>query len=116
MREFYHDGVPDGIVPRDVEYAEKLRAATVVKGMRRTGKTFVTYERIQGLLAKGIPWGRIVHLNFEDGRLRCLAADELAIRRAGPLPTPRRETRRVRFCASIGNRCPKTSDNTNLFR
>ena len=30
MREFYHDGIPDGVVPRDVEYAEKLRAATVV--------------------------------------------------------------------------------------
>lgn len=79
MREFYHDGVPDGIVPRDVEFAEKLRAATVVKGMRRTGKTFVTYERIQGLLAEGIPLGRIVHLNFEDGRLRCLAANELSL-------------------------------------
>ena len=35
MREFYHDGIPDGVVSRDVEYAEKLRAATVVKGMRR---------------------------------------------------------------------------------
>ena len=46
MREFYHDGIPDGIVPRDVEYAEKLRASTVVKGMRRTGKTFITYARM----------------------------------------------------------------------
>ena len=26
MREFYHDGIPDGVVSRDVEYAEKLRA------------------------------------------------------------------------------------------
>ena len=38
MREFYHDGIPDGVVSRDVEYAEKLRAATVVKGMRRTAR------------------------------------------------------------------------------
>ena len=37
MREFYHDGIPKGVVPRDVEYAEKLRASTVIKGMRRTG-------------------------------------------------------------------------------
>ena len=42
MREFYHDGIPDGVVARDVEYAEKLRAATIVKGMRRVGKTFLT--------------------------------------------------------------------------
>ena len=47
MREFYHDGIPEGVVARDVEYAEKLRAATVVKGMRRTGKTFLTYGRMK---------------------------------------------------------------------
>ena len=79
MREFYHDGVPDGIVPRDLEYAEKLRAATVVKGMRRTGKTFVTYERIQALVADGVPLGRIVHVNFEDGRLQHLMLEDLSL-------------------------------------
>lgn len=79
MREFYHEGVPDGIVPRDLEYAEKLRAATVVKGMRRTGKTFVTYERIQALVADGVPLGRIVHVNFEDGRLQHLMLEDLSL-------------------------------------
>lgn len=79
MREFYHDGVPDGIVPRDLEYAEKLRAATVVKGMRRTGKTFVTYERIRALVADGVPLGRIVHVNFEDGRLQHLMVEDLSL-------------------------------------
>ena len=77
LREFYQDGVPDDVVPRDVDYAEKLRAATVIKGMRRVGKTFVTYERIRGLLAEGIPLGRIVHVNFEDERLRRLTVDDL---------------------------------------
>ena len=77
LREFYQDGVPDDIVPRDVDYAEKLRAATVIKGMRRVGKTFVTYKRIRGLLAEGIPLGRIVHVNFEDERLRRLTVDDL---------------------------------------
>ena len=69
MREFYHDGIPAGIVPRDVEYVEKLRASTVVKGMRRTGKTFVTYERMSRLISEGVPLGRIVHVNFDDERL-----------------------------------------------
>ena len=77
LREFYQDGVPDDVVPRDVDYAEKLRAATVIKGMRRVGKTFVTYERIRGLLAEGIPLGRIAHVNFEDERLRRLTVDDL---------------------------------------
>ena len=77
MREFYHDGLPEGIVPRDVAYAEKLRASTVVKGMRRTGKTFVTYERMKRLVDGGIPLGRIVHVNFEDERLSRLTLDDL---------------------------------------
>ena len=77
MREFYHDGIPEGVVPRDVEYVEKLRASRVVKGMRRTGKTFVTYERMRRLVADGIPLKRIVHINFEDERLSRLTVDDL---------------------------------------
>ena len=77
MCEFYEDGLPEGVVPRDVEYAEKLRAATVVKGMRRTGKTFVTYERIGRLVESGVPLGRIVHINFEDDRLEHLKVADL---------------------------------------
>ena len=77
MREFYHDGIPEGVVPRDVEYVEKLRASTVVKGMRRTGKTFVTYERMKRLVDDGIPLKRIVHVNFEDERLSRLTVDDL---------------------------------------
>ena len=64
MGEFYAEGIPERIVHRDLEYVEKPTAATVVKGMRRTGKTYVTYERIRRLLDEGVPIGRIVHLNF----------------------------------------------------
>jgi len=55
----------------------ELRASTVVKGMRRTGKTFVTYERMKRLVADGIPLKRIVHVNFEDERLSKLTVDDL---------------------------------------
>lgn len=79
MQEFYDGGVPEGVVPRDVEYAEKLRAATVVKGMRRTGKTFVTYERIGRLVDSGVSLGRIVYVNFEDDRLKFLKASDLRL-------------------------------------
>ena len=79
LREFYNDGLPGGIVHRDVEYFEKISSATVVKGMRRTGKTFVTYERMSALLASGIPQGRIVHVNFEDDRIKAMRLEDLQL-------------------------------------
>ncbi|MBQ6141497.1 MAG: ATP-binding protein [Kiritimatiellae bacterium] len=79
LREFYQDGLPSGIVHRDVQYYECAHAATVIKGMRRTGKTFVTYERIEALLKKGVPLGRIVHLNFEDDRIKNIRLEELQL-------------------------------------
>ena len=77
MAEFYEDGLPKVVVHRDVEYYEKLTLATVIKGMRRTGKTFVTYERMRELIKGGIPPGRIVHLNFEDERIKTITVDQL---------------------------------------
>ena len=77
LREFYDDGIPADAVPRDVDYCEKLRAATVVKGMRRTGKTFVTYLKMRSLMEDGVKLGRIVHLNFEDERLKHMKVDDL---------------------------------------
>ena len=77
LAEFYADGLPEVVVHRDVEYYEKTTLATVIKGMRRTGKTFVTYERMRELIKSGIPPGRIVHLNFEDERIRTITVDQL---------------------------------------
>ena len=77
LAEFYENGLPEVVVPRDVEYYEKLTLATVIKGMRRTGKTFVTYERMRELMKAGIPPGRIVHLNFEDERIKTITVDRL---------------------------------------
>ena len=77
MREFYDDGVPEEAQARDIDYCEQLRAATVVTGMRRTGKTFTTYLRMRALLETGVELGRIVHVNFEDERLKHLTVDDL---------------------------------------
>lgn len=79
LREFYNDGLPPNIVHRDIEFFEHISSATVVKGMRRTGKTFVTYERMAALLATGIPLGRIVHMNFEDDRLKAMRLEDLQL-------------------------------------
>lgn len=77
LAEYYEEGLPKKVVRRDVGYFEKTSLATVVKGMRRTGKTYVTFERIKDLLAQGIEPGRIVHLNFEDERIKSITVDQL---------------------------------------
>jgi len=79
LSEFYAEGLPASVENRDVTYYETESMATVVKGMRRTGKTFLTYARIRFLLDEGIPLGRIVHLNFEDDRLSNLRVDDLRL-------------------------------------
>ena len=79
MREFYEFGVPDDVKPRDVFFPEKKGSATVVTGMRRTGKTYVTYQRMKALLDSGVPIQRIVHVNFDDDRLKNLSIEHLRL-------------------------------------
>ena len=79
MREFYEFGVPDDVRNRDVEYLEKRNAATVVVGMRRAGKTYVTYQKMRDIVASGVPLSRIVHVNFDDDRLRGVGLEHLRL-------------------------------------
>lgn len=79
LNEFYAEGIPDDVKERPFEYVEKLRDASVVMGMRRTGKTYMTYQRMRGLVADGIPLERIVHVNFDDERLNGLKVEDLRL-------------------------------------
>ncbi|MCQ2098507.1 MAG: ATP-binding protein [Fibrobacter sp.] len=79
MREFYEEGIPEKIHPRVVEYYEKARNATSIIGMRRVGKTYVAFHRIQELLGDGIPLERIVYINVDDERLRGVSANDLKL-------------------------------------
>ena len=79
MREFYEFGIPEDVRPRDVDYLEKRNSATVIMGMRRTGKTYVTYQRMRALVDSGIPLERIVHVNFDDDRLKGLKLEHLRL-------------------------------------
>lgn len=79
MQEFYEEGVPTDVRPRAVDYPEKAHDATVVMGMRRTGKTYVTYQRMRALLDAGIPLERIVHVNFDDDRLKRVRLEDLRL-------------------------------------
>ncbi len=79
MREFYEFGIPEDVRARAVDYLEKHNSATVVTGMRRTGKTYVTYQRMRALVDSGIPLERIVHVNFDDDRLKGLKLEHLRL-------------------------------------
>ena len=79
MREFYEFGIPEDVYPRDIDYLEKRNSATVVTGMRRAGKTYVTYQRMRALVEAGIPLERIVHVNFDDDRLKGIRLEHLRL-------------------------------------
>lgn len=41
----------------------------VFVGVRRAGKSFMLFQKMQELLAAGTPWSQMLYLNFEDDRL-----------------------------------------------
>jgi predicted AAA+ superfamily ATPase len=56
-------------VPRENSLFEISGKADVVIGMRRSGKTWFCFQKINALLIAGIPKTQILYLNFEDDRL-----------------------------------------------
>lgn len=58
------------IIPKGV------RKAVTFIGMRRSGKTWVVFQRIRRLVEKGLDPRKILYLNFEDDRLRPFAAPD----------------------------------------
>lgn len=48
----------------------------VLVGVRRAGKSYMLYHRIQQLLAEGRKWDETLYLNFEDERLENFTADD----------------------------------------
>lgn len=57
------------LIKRECELPEIPNTATVLIGMRRTGKTFRMFQRIRELVASGVDRQRILYLNFEDERI-----------------------------------------------
>ena len=55
------------IVHRDVQ-TDDFNCCIFV-GVRRAGKSFVLYEKIQQMLGEGHSWNEILYMNFEDDRL-----------------------------------------------
>lgn len=62
-------------VPRSSRLHGFPGKADVVVGMRRSGKTWFCYQKIQELLASGTKKEKILYLNFEDDRLHEFRVD-----------------------------------------
>ncbi len=64
---------------RDVVVREMAGKASVIIGMRRVGKTYLCFQKINELLAAGTPKSSILYLNFEDERLLALSVQDLQV-------------------------------------
>lgn len=67
------------LTPRRGALPELPDTASVVIGMRRTGKTYRMFQKMRELLDKGIDRQRLLYLNFEDERLGDVTVDILTI-------------------------------------
>lgn len=63
------------VIPRDFTFEES--ANYVLVGIRRAGKSFLLYQRMQQLLMQGIGWNEMLYINFEDERLVGMTAEDL---------------------------------------
>lgn len=68
MEEFRTWDLPS-LTDRPLYFPEVHGKATVITGMRRTGKTSFAYQKMNQLLKDGIARDRILYLNFDDDRL-----------------------------------------------
>jgi len=62
------------IVHRDIGSAEF--GCLVFVGVRRAGKSFLLFERMQRMLHEGHSWNEMLYLSFEDERLEGFAASD----------------------------------------
>ncbi len=63
------------VIPRNINIDNFDRQVLV--GVRRAGKSYILYGKIQRLIADGHDWDEIVYLNFEDERLAGMTVDDL---------------------------------------
>lgn len=63
------------VVPRQFCFEEF--GNYVLVGIRRAGKSYLLYQRIQQLLAGGTGWDDMLYINFEDERLEGMATSDL---------------------------------------
>ena len=62
------------IIPRELPSDEFERRVFI--GVRRAGKSFMLYQKMQQMLAEGHGWDEMLYLNFEDDRLAGFTAED----------------------------------------
>jgi len=68
--------IPDfKVIKRDFPFEDFGNYVFV--GIRRSGKSFLLYQRIQQLLSQGVKWDEMLYINFEDERLVGMTAADL---------------------------------------
>ncbi len=63
------------VIPRDFTFEDFGNYVFV--GIRRAGKSYLLYQRMQQFLAQGVEWDEMLYLNFEDERLVGMATEDL---------------------------------------
>ncbi|WP_085535470.1 ATP-binding protein [Massilibacteroides vaginae] len=63
------------VIPRNFTFEEFGNYVFV--GIRRAGKSFLLYQRMQQLLVQGVQWDEMLYINFEDERLVGMSLDDL---------------------------------------
>lgn len=63
------------VLPRDFHFEEFGNYVFV--GIRRSGKSFLLYQRMQQLQSQGVSWDEMLYVNFEDERLIGMTSDDL---------------------------------------
>lgn len=63
------------VIPRNFSFEEFGNYVFV--GIRRAGKSFLLYQRMQQLLLQGIDWDEMLYINFEDERLVGMGVEDL---------------------------------------
>lgn len=65
------------IVPRELPSNEFERRVFI--GVRRAGKSFMLYQKMQEMLAEGHNWEDMLYLNFEDDRLADFKSEDFEL-------------------------------------
>lgn len=63
------------VISRDFYFEEVGNYVFV--GIRRAGKSYLLYQRMQQLIKQGIGWDEMLYINFEDERLLDMSANDL---------------------------------------
>ena len=63
------------VITRDFEFVNEFNY--ILTGIRRAGKSYLLYQRINQLMSAGFGWEDILYISFEDERLGGMVADDL---------------------------------------